>query len=390
MSAGGKSGHAMITLTLLVFMAASTEFMPAGLLPAIARDLRVSEPMTGLLLTSFALAVAGTAVPLARATIRWDRRTLLIAATAGYALANALIAQASSFAVAAIGRAIGGLCHAVLLSIVTVIAARLVRPGRLGRSIAVLWLGTALAYLAGIPVGAAFGTESNGWRWVFLTLSIAAAVLSLVARWSVPAMPSTIEEKSTTPRISEMLSPSLFFVTIATTMVLLGTFVLYSYIAPLLIRSGISESSIGLILLLYGTAAMGGLWWAASVVDRRPRGGLIAALIVLAGGMIMFNTWPIGGVALWGFAYGSLATYYNTAALRAAPGSLDIASAFTNAGFNLGVGGGALVGSAVLTVLSPELLTPVAIGFIVLGLCTVIFTRRSAFPVLRAGAPGSQ
>jgi predicted MFS family arabinose efflux permease len=382
MISNGERGRAMVTLTLLVFMAASTEFMPAAMLPAIARNLGVSEPLTGLLLTSFAFGVAACAVPLARATIRWNRRSLLIWAAAGYSLSNALMAFAGSFAVAAAGRAIGGICHAILLSIVPVIAARLVRPGRLGRSVAVLWIGTAMAYLAGIPVGAAFGTGSSGWRWVFLSLSVGAALLTLVARWSVPSMPSVIDKMNLTLGSRLVVAPGLLFVAAATTSVLLGTFVIYSFIVPLLISSGVAESSVSLVLLLFGSAAVGGLWWAGLIVDRRPRGGLIVALILLVGGMALFREWSIGGVALWGFAYGSLATYFNTAALRAAPESLDIASAFINAGFNLGVGGGALVGSAVLIMFGPEWLAPTAIGFVVLGLCMVIFARRNAFPVL--------
>ena len=127
-----------------------------------------------------------------RLTARWDRRVLLVVALLGYGASNAIMAVAGSFAIAVFARTLSGLSHAILLSIVAVIAARLTRPDRLGRSIAVLWIGTALATVVGVPLGTTFAAD-GGWRRVFGILAAFATVAAAVSLWTVPAMPAALD-----------------------------------------------------------------------------------------------------------------------------------------------------------------------------------------------------
>ena len=49
---------ALVALFLGAFSIGTTEFVPAGLLPDIARDLDVSVPVAGLLISAYAAGVA--------------------------------------------------------------------------------------------------------------------------------------------------------------------------------------------------------------------------------------------------------------------------------------------------------------------------------------------
>ena len=54
----------LLLLAAAVFVSVTTELLPTGLLPAMSRDLGVSEGRVGLLVTAYALMVAVLAAPI--------------------------------------------------------------------------------------------------------------------------------------------------------------------------------------------------------------------------------------------------------------------------------------------------------------------------------------
>ncbi|MBK3588718.1 MFS transporter, partial [Streptomyces sp. MBT57] len=65
---------ALLALATAVFITSLTETLPAGLLPAMSQDLRVSESATGQTVTVYAIGTALTAIPLTAATAGWRRK----------------------------------------------------------------------------------------------------------------------------------------------------------------------------------------------------------------------------------------------------------------------------------------------------------------------------
>src|SRR5689334_12359988 len=96
----------IVALTIATFFAITTEMLPVGVLPAMGRDLGVSESIAGLLVTVYAFMVAALAVPLTLWTRRMPRKMLLIGTLAAYVAGNLVVALAPSFAVVAAGRAL--------------------------------------------------------------------------------------------------------------------------------------------------------------------------------------------------------------------------------------------------------------------------------------------
>lgn len=78
----------LLALSAAAFTAASTEQLPAGLLPQMSRSLQVSEARVGFLVTSYAAASFLAAVPLTAALRGLPRRPVLIGALTGFALCN--------------------------------------------------------------------------------------------------------------------------------------------------------------------------------------------------------------------------------------------------------------------------------------------------------------
>ncbi len=88
----------LIWLTLGAFAIGTEDFMIAGLLPALARDLDVGLAPGGHLVTAFSLTYAVGAPIMAVLTAKLERRRLLAIAMAGFTLANLLAALAPDYA----------------------------------------------------------------------------------------------------------------------------------------------------------------------------------------------------------------------------------------------------------------------------------------------------
>jgi predicted MFS family arabinose efflux permease len=130
----------------------------------------------------------------------------------------------------------------------------------------------------------------------------------------------------------------------------LGHYTAYTYVSPMLLRDGVSASAISVVLAGYGVAGIAGLVLTGTVVDRRPRGALYAAIVLtvaclLGVGLIHDPAGATVTVAAWGFAFGTLPTLIQMVALRAVPRSPDAAPAVVNSAFNVGIAGGALIGA---------------------------------------------
>lgn len=66
----------LLALATAIFVSVTSEFLPGGLLPEMARDLGVGLSTAGLLVTVFAGTVVIAATPLAVLTGRYSRKAL--------------------------------------------------------------------------------------------------------------------------------------------------------------------------------------------------------------------------------------------------------------------------------------------------------------------------
>src|SRR6266545_2778503 len=96
-SSGRSKMLSLLCLALGGFAIGTEGFMVAGLLPDIARDLHVSIPAAGQLVTAFSLTYALGSPLLAVATGGLDRRRLLMLSMGMFALGNLVAAMATSY-----------------------------------------------------------------------------------------------------------------------------------------------------------------------------------------------------------------------------------------------------------------------------------------------------
>ncbi|MBD0673583.1 MFS transporter [Streptomyces sp. CBMA156] len=382
----------LLSLSAAVFLALTTEMLPAGVLPSAARDLGVSEDAAGLLVTAFAYAMALGAIPLTVLTRGLPRRPLTVALMAGFAVVNVLTAVSGSFVLTVVARAGGGLLAGVFWSTAAAYAARLVAPERVGRAVAIVFAGQALALTAGLPLGTAVGSAA-GWRAAFGGLAVLALLLAVLVARSLPARPGD-RARGTTRVAAVLRTPGAMVVCGTTLVVMLGQFALYTYLAPLLERAGLGGSAIGWALLAYGAAGAAGVGAAAALVDRRPRAAVLAGLGLLTGAALLLavagRCAPVVLVALavWGMAFGALPTLLHAAVVRAAPAAPEVADSVLNSGFNIGVGTGAVLGGQILARAGIGAVPWTALALVVVGAAAALAARRTGFPELRAAEAG--
>ncbi len=341
----------LLLLSVSVFAAICTEMLPVGLLPEVGRGLGVATATAGLLVSAYAVLVAITALPIAALAERWPRRTALRLLLGAYAVSNLAFAVAPNFPVALVARAVGGLAHAGFFSVAVAAAVSLVEPARSGRAVAGVMLGNALALVFGVPLGTVLGSVL-GWRWSFVIL---AAVMVLLATAVVRVLPedSPAHVQARTPVLVAVRRPALILMAAVIILLALGHFTLYTYVSDLLLHDGIAQGHIGIVLFGYGVGGLIGLSAASALVGRW------AGLALIADGLLMTSCLALGAVVgsapaiiavvvLWGIAFGAFPTLTQTVTLRAAREATDAATALVNGTTNVGIAGGALLGSRLI------------------------------------------
>jgi MFS transporter, DHA1 family, inner membrane transport protein len=383
----------LLLLTAAVFVSVTTELLPTGLLPAMSRDLGVSAGRVGLLVTAYALMVAVLAAPIGMAAARHGRRTVLTVALMGYAVCNAITAVSDTYPLTVAGRVIGGLSHGLFWGMLAGYAGRMVSPDRVGRAVTIASAGGTAAVLLGVPAGTAIGV-SVGWRPVFGGFAVVALALALIGARLLPAIPGAA--RGSAMRMRDVIRlPGLRAVVAATGLIMLGHFSFITYVAPYLTSAGVAESRLGPALLGYGAAGAVGLLVAGLVVDQRLRPAMKAnavllavtfAALAIAGAIGLTTPLAIAGAAVTGFALGGLPVFLQAATLRAAPGAAEAASALNASAFNIGIGGGALLGGLTVDQWGPGYLPIAAGGLVGVGLLVISFSRRVGAPAAAGAA----
>jgi MFS transporter, DHA1 family, inner membrane transport protein len=118
-----------------------------------------------------------------------------------------------------------------------------------------------------------------------------------------------------------------------------------------------------------------------TVLGRRPTIGLAVALLSTAVGvavLALFPQVPLVGVAaflLWGTAFGALPPLFNTRLLHSASARIrDAAASFYTTAFNIGIGGGALLGAVLYSVIGLGGLPWVFVALLVCSTIALVWT----------------
>ena len=343
----------VLALTMCAFCIGTAEFVVMGLLPDIARDLAVSIPLAGQLVTAYAIGVVIGAPILAVATNKIRRKRVLLLMVGVFIFGNFLSAIAPNYALLVIARILAAFAHGTLFGVGAIVAAGMVPPNRRASAIGLMFLGLTIANILGVPLGTLVG-QAYGWRatfWVITGLGLVALapVAVLVPDVATPPSEGLRHEFSVLRRWTVVLAIS------TTVFASASVFTLFTYIVPLLQDvTGFAPSNITLILFLIGIGLTVGITLGGKFSDRGPMRAMItmlAALVVFLAGMPLFIHNQIATLVvifLWAIAAFGTVPGLQSRVVDKARDAPNLASTLNIGGFNLGNAIGAFLGGVVI------------------------------------------
>lgn len=391
---GSRSGFRawlpVIGLTFSTFIFNTSEFIPIGLLSDIAGDFGITEANAGMLITVYAWVVALASLPLMLIFAKTENRKLMLSITAIFAASHILSGFAKDFYMLMISR-IGVACsHAIFWSIVTPLAVRLAPEGKGSTALSIIVCGSSIAMIIGLPLGRTIGLYL-GWRATFLIIAVLAAVILAILAAVLPKMPG--DGSISLRKLPALIkSPALLSIYLVTVVAITGHFTGYSYIEPFLGQvAGLGSNWITIVLTIFGVVGLAGSWIFSRCYDRYRRrfiqfavAGICIFLLLLHAAALN----PVSAVILcvfWGFAINFYNLSFQSEIIRNAPKGTAVAMSIYSGIYNIGIGGGALIGGYVCSGISIS-----CIGYVggAIALVAAIICFRKMLPAIN-GSPSS-
>jgi DHA1 family inner membrane transport protein len=351
--AAGRATHgvaaAEFALALGGFALGTGEFASMGLLPNVARDIDVSIPVAGHLISAYALGVVIGAPVLAASFARAPRRAMLIGLMIVFALGNLASAAANSYGAIIAARFLAGLPHGAYFGIASLVAASLVPPNRRAQAVAKMMLGLSVANVLGVPFATWIG-QVAGWRAAYVIdglIGVATAVLVRVCFRPIPAA----EGASPLRELGALRRPQVWLTLGIAAIGFGGMFAVYSYITPTLtIVTGTAESTVPILLSVVGAGMVAGSLFGGWLADRGVMRavGILLILDMVVLGAFWFTAHNLVAVTINMFMIGvaglSIGPALQTRLMDVAGDAQTLAAALNHSAFNMANALGAWLG----------------------------------------------
>ncbi|MER8105234.1 MFS transporter [Kitasatospora sp. NPDC094016] len=402
----GKTGPAVLTLSLGVFGIITTEMGVVGVLPRISEDLGVTPSAAGWLVGVFALVVAATGPFGTLLASGLRRKAVLASALAVFALSNAVYALTDDFAVMFAFRILPALFHPVFFAVALTTAANLVPAHRATRAATTVFAGVTVGFAFGVPLTSYLaehaGLAAAFWFGAGVNLLACLGVLLLLpSTTAAPATPAAPAGRRPSYRgqLAILRRGRLWLSVLAVVCVFAAMFSVYGYFAEYLERvTGLSASLVGAALMAFGIVMVLGNLLFGRLLERdllRTVTAFPALYVLLYVLLYAIGPWPApmtAGILLWGAVHSGGLVVSQSWLARDAQDAPEFGNSLFISFSNLGITAGSAVGGLVVSTAGARHLPWAGAGFALAALAAVLLRRRlgPATPVPATPAPQAQ
>ena len=370
----------LFALAVAAFGIGTTEFVIMGLLPDVARDLGVSAPAAGMLVSGYAIGVAVGAPILAIVTASWPRKRALINLMLLFIVGNMLCAVAPNYHFLMAARVVTAFCHAAFFGIAAVVAAELVPREKRAQAVALVFTGLTVANILGVPFGTALG-HATGWRTTFVAVTLI-GMLAVLMLWRYLPRNLAMQGGSIFKEFRAIIDLQVQLALLTSTLASVSMFTVLTYIAYILLDvTGFTTQQESWVLLLFGAGITVGGLLGGRLADWRLMPALLSIFACIVLTLLQFS-WSshyqiptLITMFVWGaFAFAVVPTA-QVRVLDKAKGAPNLASTLNQGAFNVGNAVGAGVGGLAISSGLPLTDLPLlGAGVAVLGLLTALLS----------------
>jgi MFS transporter, DHA1 family, inner membrane transport protein len=344
---------AVFALALGGFGIGTTEFVAMGLLPDIAKNLDITEPTAGHVISAYALGVVVGAPLIASLTARMERKKLLLGLMVVFTVSNLASMFAPTYGTLMAARFVAGLPHGAFFGIAALVAAYLMGPQNRAKAVAHVLTGLTVATVLGVPVASWLG-QQFGWRSAF-GLVVAVGLITLAAIWFwLPTM-DTMHVTSPLTELSALKRVQVWLALLVGMVGFGGMFAVYTYISTTLTDvAGLSRALVPLALMVFGLGMVIGNLVGGKMADSSVVRGLYLSMTALGIVLALFvfaahNPWTaLAGLFLIGATGASIGPALQTRLMDVAHDAQTLAAALNHSALNIANATGAWIGGVVI------------------------------------------
>lgn len=347
-------------------------------------DFQISESTASLAVTFYAFGVIVGAPVLSVITNKMNRKNVLLLVMGIFIVGNLIVLKAPSFEILIMGRFISAFAHGLFMTASSIIAAGVVEKEKRSSAIAIMFTGLTVATIFGVPFGT-FLAAFFSWRSTFLLITLLGIIIFIIDFLFIPNNIKSPKVSTLKKQLQVFKSSKVLIVLLITTLAYGSTFVIYTFISPLLLNVGFSQTTTTIILFIYGIMVALGNTIGGKLTNHRPLSNLLKIIIgqviifFIITFLVNFKIPLLLGIIIMG-----LFAFMNVPGLQLAmlsrstkytPNAIDLASALNISAFNLGIAGGSLIGSIVYANLSSNMLGIFAALLALLAVILIFITK---------------
>ncbi|WP_418186160.1 MFS transporter [Aliarcobacter vitoriensis] len=328
----------------------TTEFIIMGLLPDVAKDLGVTIPVAGHLISAYAFGVVVGAPILVALSSKFPPKNILIVYMILFTLFNALAILTPDYNTLLMSRFFAGLPHGAFFGVGTIVAIKLAKKGKEAQAVASMFTGLTVAILVAVPIVTYIGHHLH-WKYAFGIVSILGAFTIFFLYLYMPKLKS-LKTVTFKEEIEFFLTIKAWHILTIVAIGFGGLFAWFSYIAPLLINiSNFDPDKISYLMVVAGAGMVVGNILGGYLADKR---NPIKVAIYLLSLMVIFlilvfflsenQILSIALTFICGVLAMSIGTPINMVMVKSAKNSEMLGAAFIQAAFNVANSLGALFG----------------------------------------------